>query len=93
MLTALCVEISLFCFTYGTSPVPRPLSPVPCHSGQSDMMVQYENACTARIQQFDESNSDEGEEETGELDPWMDSNIGMNSTLDRNSRCVMHVCV
>ena len=50
--------------------------------------MQYEEACTARIQQFDESHSDDEEEESGGLDPWTDSHLGMNSTLDRNSRWV-----
>ena len=51
--------------------------------------MQYEASCTARIQQFDESHSDdEEEEESGGLDPWTDSHLGMNSTLDRNSRWV-----
>ena len=53
---------------------------------QSDYVIGFESVCSARIRQFDESESEVDEERGLSGDPWSDKDILMNSTFDRNSR-------
>lgn len=57
----------------------------PADELQSDYVIGFESVCSARIRQFDESESEVDEERGLSGDPWSDKDILMNSTFDRNS--------